>query len=166
MGLFSYFRRRRERESAISPAELAALTNPQEGASGRAPQSAGPRDADAPVELRVNLGGNVDLGSLLGMAFKAMQTGTAQVTHHETQTVDLTGSGLRDEILETLRANGIDPQAGPAEVDASAVPGLQEHILKALAEHGVDPPGPGGVPVEAGDPPADGAADGESSPQR
>lgn len=155
MGLFSYFKRRRERESVVSAEELAALSNPHDEAPPRAPAPTPAQDTDSPVELQVNLGGNVDLGSLMGMVFKALTTGTTQVSQTETQDVDLRGTGLRDEILEALRASGVDPQGAPAQIDASAIPGLQERIREALAERGVEDPGPSGIRITVSEDAAD-----------
>lgn len=147
MGLFSYFKRRRERESAISADELAALANPQGGAPAGAPEPPPPEDVDGPVEFQVNMGPSVDLGSLMSMMLKALRTGTAQVSQAETQTVDLRGTGLREEILEALRQSGVDPRTAPPQIDATAIPGLQERIREALARRGVEDPGPGGIRI-------------------
>jgi hypothetical protein len=48
------------------------------------------------------------------------------------QTVDLRGSGKREEIEEVLREHGIDPDQKGQTIDASKVPGLRQALLRAL----------------------------------
>jgi hypothetical protein len=48
------------------------------------------------------------------------------------QTLDLGGTGKREEIKEVLREHGIDPDQEGQTIDASEVPGLREALIKAL----------------------------------
>jgi hypothetical protein len=48
------------------------------------------------------------------------------------QTLDLRGSGKREEIKDVLREHGIDPDKQGQTIDASQVPGLREALLKVL----------------------------------
>ena len=48
------------------------------------------------------------------------------------QTLDLRGTGKREEIQEVLREHGIDPDQKGQTIDASQVPGLREALIKAL----------------------------------
>ena len=48
------------------------------------------------------------------------------------QTIDLRGTGKREEIKQVLREHGIDPDEKGQTIDASQVPGLREALLKAL----------------------------------
>ncbi|HET9120243.1 MAG TPA: hypothetical protein VFN72_06890 [Solirubrobacterales bacterium] len=48
------------------------------------------------------------------------------------QTLDLRGTGKREEIKEVLREHGIDPDQKGQTIDASQVPGLREALLKVL----------------------------------
>jgi hypothetical protein len=57
------------------------------------------------------------------------------------QTLDLRGSGKREEIKDVLREHGIDPDQKGQTIDASQVPGLREALIKALF---------GGVPNSGG----------------
>jgi hypothetical protein len=57
------------------------------------------------------------------------------------ETVDLRGTGKREEIEEVLREHGIDPEKEGQVVDASQVPGLRQALLKVLF---------GGVPNSGG----------------
>jgi hypothetical protein len=50
------------------------------------------------------------------------------------QTIDLRGSGAREEIEEALRESGIDPDKTGQTIDASSVPGLQEKITGILGK--------------------------------
>ena len=48
------------------------------------------------------------------------------------QTIDLRGSGKREEIQQVLREHGIDPDKKGQTIDASQVPGLRGALLGAL----------------------------------
>jgi hypothetical protein len=48
------------------------------------------------------------------------------------QTLDLSGTGRRDEVEQVLREHGIDPDQKGQTIDASKVPGLREALIKAL----------------------------------
>jgi hypothetical protein len=48
------------------------------------------------------------------------------------QTVDLRGSGKREELQEVLRQHGIDPDQKGQTIDASKVPGLRKALLGVL----------------------------------
>ena len=48
------------------------------------------------------------------------------------QTLDLRGTGKREEIKEVLWEHGIDPEQKGQTIDASQVPGLRAALLKAL----------------------------------
>jgi hypothetical protein len=50
------------------------------------------------------------------------------------QTVDLRGTGARQEIEEALRESGIDPDKKGQTIDASSVPGLQDKIAGILGK--------------------------------
>jgi hypothetical protein len=50
------------------------------------------------------------------------------------QTIDLRGTGARQEIEEALRESGIDPDKKGQTIDASSVPGLQEKITGILGK--------------------------------
>jgi hypothetical protein len=71
------------------------------------------------------------------------------------QTIDLRGTGAREEIVEVLRKHGIDPDKEGQTIDASTVPGLQEAILSALGEAGVQIPEAGGFGGGVGAPQQD-----------
>jgi hypothetical protein len=48
------------------------------------------------------------------------------------QTLDLHGTGKREEIQKVLREHGIDTEKKGQTIDASQVPGLREALLKTL----------------------------------
>jgi hypothetical protein len=48
------------------------------------------------------------------------------------QTIDLRGSGKREEIQEVLRQHGVDPDQKGQTIDASKVPGLRKALLGVL----------------------------------
>jgi putative oligomerization/nucleic acid binding protein len=71
------------------------------------------------------------------------------------QTIDLRGSGGREQIVEVLRAHGIDPDKEGQTIDASSVTGLQEAIFSALGQAGVNIPEARGFGGTVGAPQAD-----------
>ena len=71
------------------------------------------------------------------------------------QTIDLRGTGAREDIEKILREHGIDPDKEGQQIDASSVPGLQEAIFGALGEAGVQIPGAGGFGGGVGAPQQD-----------
>jgi hypothetical protein len=50
------------------------------------------------------------------------------------ETIDLRGTGARQEIEEALRESGIDPDKKGQTIDASSVPGLQQKISGILGK--------------------------------
>jgi hypothetical protein len=121
--LGDFFRRRRERESAI-PAPSA---DPQ--ALGSFASSEG-----QPV-IGQQIGGGApgmpaDLGDLPGI-LEGMQS----------QAIDMRGTELGDEIRAIMKQHGIDPEGGATgtQIDASAMPAMQQQIMEALGKYGIDP---------------------------
>jgi hypothetical protein len=50
------------------------------------------------------------------------------------QTIDLRGSGAREQIEQALRESGIDPDKKGQTIDVSSVPGLQEKVAGILGK--------------------------------
>jgi len=160
VGLFDFFKRRRERESAVqlpSSVRPGPATQPvvgQQVAGGGGGLDLSSASLQAPG-LMESLGALTQLGPLIQ---QAMAEGNVTVTRGPTQTVNLRGSPLGDEIREIMREHGIDPegqgQSGQS-IDAAGFGDMQLQILAALAEHGVDATGSG----TALDVPADRKAD-------
>jgi hypothetical protein len=48
------------------------------------------------------------------------------------ETLDLRGTGKREEIKEVLREHGVDPDQKGQTIDASQVPGLRQALLRVL----------------------------------
>ena len=53
------------------------------------------------------------------------------------ETIDLRGSGHREQVERVLRDHGIDPDKEGQTIDASTVPGLREALLNVLSGAGV-----------------------------
>lgn len=154
MGLFDFFKRRQERESAIPPPSAEA------GAAGA--------QADQPVvgqqfSGQVTAPSSIDVSSLGGLAglAEAMKVaasqGNAEVTQ-SSQTLDLRGTGLREEIVEIMKRHGVDPESGAmqgTQFDASSMPAMQAEMLEALKRHGIDT-GSGGIQIDSSQPPEQG----------
>ncbi len=134
MGLFNFFGRRRERESAVPGGTPESLTRQLKGDGtpiGQPVQGAG--------QPQFQLTGATDLAGMLGMMQQAFKTGNIQVSQGESQVIDLRGSGLREQILGAMQQHGIDPETvDGSQINAGDVPGLQEQIMQALENAGVD----------------------------
>ena len=137
MGLFDFFRRRRERESAIAGESAESLTRQLRGDGTPIGQPVGQAFPQA-GQPGVSFTGATDLAGMLAMVQQAFQSGNIQVTQGENQVIDLRGSGLREEIIGALEQHGIDPDAADgSQINAADVPGLQEQIMQALQNAGV-----------------------------
>jgi hypothetical protein len=60
------------------------------------------------------------------------------------QTIDLRGSGDREQVEDVLRQHGIDPDKKGQTIDASKVPGLPKALLSVLMGGGMRIPNAGG----------------------
>jgi hypothetical protein len=66
-------------------------------------------------------GGLAALSQLGPMIQKAIAEGDVQIEQGGSQTIDMRGTGLREEILGIMEQHGIDPETGTAQnVDANA----------------------------------------------
>ena len=74
------------------------------------------------------------------MIQKAITERNVQIVQGPAQTVDLRGTGLREQILGIMQEHGIDPEPGTAatSVDAGDYGEMQRQILVALSSHGAD----------------------------
>ena len=142
MGLFGYFRRRKERESAIPGDNVESLTKQLKGDGKPVGQPVGQA---LPQQPSFNYG--TDMGSILAIMQQAFATGSYQITQGENQVIDMRGTGLRDQIMEAMRQHGIDPENATAQgqINAADYAGLQQQIMEALQSHGVDVAGGGGI---------------------
>jgi len=84
--------------------------------------------------------GNTVVDALKKAALNKTSTNVEQTN----QTIDLRGTGARDDVEKVLREHGIDPDKEGQTIDASTVPGLQEAIMAALGQSGMQIPEAGG----------------------
>ena len=154
MGLFGYFRRRREREGAIPGGEIESLTQQLKGDGTPIGQPIGQA---LPQQPTLDWAGGTDMGSILAIMQQAFAGGNYEITQGENQVVDLRGTGLREQIMEAMRQHGIDPENATAQgqVNAADYAGLQEQIMQALQDHGVDVPGGDGGAAGTGGQPSE-----------
>ena len=137
MAIFDFFRRRRERESAIPGGLPESFEFPPDESPGLREEPVG-RPFPQPGPQQINVTAPADLGSIFAMLQEAFQTGMPQISQTDDQVIDLSDY-LRERILDALRQHGIDPETTAAsQIDAGAVPGLQDDILGALRDAGVD----------------------------
>ncbi len=137
MGLFDYFRRRRERESAVAGLELTAEPSRSRTPARRASEPAGgTKGAEALEGAGIDL---AQLGQIGRMIAQAAREGTFQVHVGEPEQLDPSGGGdLREEILAIMDRHGIDAEADrDGQVDASQLPAMQQEILELLSDSGI-----------------------------
>ena len=148
MGLGDFFRRRREKESAIPPSSTDLSPSLPSFASSDAPVVGSQVGGGVP-SVSIDLSGLDAIGGLAGLGAVIQQAaaqGNIEVTQ-ESQTIDARGAeGLREEILGIMQQHGIDAESGAGQnVDASAYGDMQQQMLDALARHGLDIGGSGGA---------------------
>lgn len=137
MGLFSFFKDRRAKESAVPPSEIGSFANPEGQAVVGRQVGAGSADIQRVPGMA---GGLAALSQLGPMIQKAIAEGNIQIEQGGSQTIDMRGTGLREEILGIMQQHGIDAESGTAQnVDAGAYGDMQRQLLDALARHGIDP---------------------------
>jgi Short C-terminal domain len=62
------------------------------------------------------------------------ETGWADPSSAHSETIDLRGTGAREEIQKALRESGIDPDEKGQTINAADVPGLQQKIAGILGQ--------------------------------
>jgi Short C-terminal domain len=72
------------------------------------------------------------------------ESGWSSTETGSSQTIDLRGTGKREEVEKVLREHGVDPDKQGQAIDASQVPGLKEALLNTLFG------GPMGIPNAGG----------------
>ena len=157
MGLFSYFRDRRERESALSTSDEneieAALASAQAQAQGQPVQQGEVSGLEALGMLAAMFGQAKDMqGQDIDLA--ALQEGmNSQNITVDSQVIDMRGSGLRDEIMGVIAAHGIDTNQQGQQINASE--DMQKDIMAVLERAGlnIDPSQfPMGMPATSAEP--------------
>jgi hypothetical protein len=137
MGLFDFLRRKDE--SAMPDPESPEFQATVEGST--LPGSQGVAAGEGSWSSVGDATSAEELGKRVA-AQMGIDPGSVEVDRSSSsQTVDLRGTGAREELLEVLKQHGIDPDKQGQQVDASTVPGLQEAIFKVLGAAGVQIPG-------------------------
>jgi hypothetical protein len=148
MGLFEYFRRRRERESALSPEQLAALdpsaTDASSPADGSSPVDASSPEAMSSAEESIagaireaNSGGRQSVPSAIHDAFHytraAKNAGAVQgIDYGRLQE-------LQASVMVVMREHGIDPMSPDASKFMD--PEVQRALQDAVIKHGLQDKG-------------------------
>lgn len=152
MGLFDFFKRRRERESAVPESEALGSFARAEGQPVVGAQVGGGTPDFASMSMQApGLMESLEALSELGPALqKAIAEGNVTIQQGESQVLELGGTGLREQIFEIMKQHGIDPDGGvTTNIDAGAHGDMQKQILQALTQHGLDF-GAGGGTTDAG----------------
>jgi hypothetical protein len=140
--MFDFFKRRRERESAVQ------VDGPSESlgsfASGDGQPVVGSQVGGGTPQASIDLQG---LGMMDGLAMlsqlgpmiqQAMEQGNVTVTQSGSQAIDARGTDLGEEIKGIMRQHGIDPDGQSQNVNAADFGSMQQQILDTLAKHGID----------------------------
>jgi hypothetical protein len=138
VGLFDFFGRRRQRESAVPDAPSTQV--PPVGQPEQPQEVVGQRVADTSTTGGLDLSSLGGLAGLGEMVQQAAAQGNVEVDQ-SSQTIDLRGTDLREEMVEIMKRHGIDPDSGAvpgSQIDASSMPQMQAEMLEALKRHGLD----------------------------
>ena len=140
MGLFDFFKSRREKESAI-PGAGEAEPAPGSFANPEGQAVVGSQVPGAPgfeVQGMSAADGLAMLSQLGPMIQQAMKTGNVQVSQLPPQVIDMRGTGLREEILGIMGQHGISTDGSSGEtVNAANYGDMQKQIAEALEKHGI-----------------------------
>jgi hypothetical protein len=167
--MLDFFKRRRDRESAIPQGMTAAAG---QGSVGQdVPWAKDMETVGQPISAPAAQGMPVDLSQLGAMMQQAFASGNVQVTQGPSQVIDMTGvAGLQEQIVGIMQQHGIDA-AHPGnihEIDTSQVPEMQAQIMQALQQAGLNVPGMTGGSPSASPPdaiePGDGGSTGTVEP--
>jgi septum formation topological specificity factor MinE len=171
VGLFDFFKRRRDRESAVpSPSpQVSPLSSqgdqPVVGQQFSAPPAAG-TSGGFDVSSLGGLAGLADAMKQAAAQGNVTQSSQTSPTTHAAfaakaahpEALDLRGTGLREEIVEIMKRHGIDPDSGAmqgAQVNAASMPAMQAEMLEALKRHGIDADG-SSIQIDGSQPPQPG----------
>lgn len=138
MGIRDFFKRRRERESALPPGQLDELGGAIEGPPSE--RSTGGDSAEAEQAREIELPG-ADAAALGEIIRRAATSGEPQVSF-ESHTVPLDGpqgARIASEILEALSGQGIAGANGYSEIDPDEARELRDRVRDALRRAGIDP---------------------------
>ena len=148
MGLFDFFKRRRDRERAVPSAEsgsqsLGSFADGDGPVVGQQVGGAGEfSSASVNIEGVAGMAQGLEALAQLGpMIQKAVAEGNVTIEQGPSQTIYMRGSGLREEILGIMRQHGIDPEGQSQDLDVADYGTMQQQILEVLAKHGIDPSG-------------------------
>jgi hypothetical protein len=136
MGLFGFLRRKDER--AMPDPDSPEFRQTVQGSA--LPGSEMPGSGEMSWSSVGDAASAEELGKRVA-AQMGFDPDSVQVDQSTSQTVDLRGTGAKEELLEVLRQHGIDPDQKGQRLDASTMPGLQEAIFKILRAGGVKIPG-------------------------
>lgn len=154
MGLFDLFKGKRDDEDALSAMRAgsdSSLASPDQvmAAGGLAEVNVADDIPNIGVALAA-IEGNpwLRMFGLDEKIIEAVKAGNVQISQMPTQTIDMRGSGAREQVLGVLGEHGIDAHAaeGGGQIDISDNAELQQQILGVLEQFGIDP-----TPADRGD---------------
>lgn len=160
MGLFDFFKGRRNSEDAMASArageEVApeVIAAPITGADGE--------QIGAPVNpaTEFSVPGLQNMGALGPLIQQAIDAGHAQVVQAPPQVMSVGGNPgeARQQILDVLAKHGIDAQPGSGQSIPVYDPNMMNEIFGVLGQHGLNPtqfqiPGAPGTPPTPPAPP-------------
>jgi hypothetical protein len=131
VGIFSFFRNRRERESALGGLDASADPAAQVNPLGTQVDPLGTQVNSSVTEIH----GLGDLGTVISQLHQ-LKEASAQF-QGQSPVLDLRNSGnARNEVMEVLKQHGVDPNGGGGMPKDPMT--LQRDIMAALQRSGID----------------------------
>lgn len=152
MGFFS---RRRDRESALPPSSSPKPYKPlaDQPVVGQQFTTAGQQA----MPFQFDMSGGMDVAGIMGMVHASMQAaqmqaGGMQAPQSEAHVVNAGGSDLGKQLVDVMKAHGVDPETANATgpIDASSMPAMQADMLQVLQQNGIDVGDASGFTIESG----------------
>lgn len=134
MGLFDYFQRRRERESALGGLSMdgtAPMMTVGQSRPERGEWTLGPDVAGQSSTRRLDAPGLAELGKVGALILQASREGRIQIHEGTPKELDLAESGLREEILEAL-SRSVAATAAPSTGTPEAADGHADPATNPL----------------------------------
>jgi hypothetical protein len=144
VGAFNFFKRRRQRESAISQEAVGSFADPEgQPVVGRQiADGGGYYDMEGPG-LIAGIGQMVEMWPMLKQMQPTIeQQMRAAMTNPPDQAqieqMQASGNALREEIFEIMRKHGVDPTGAtpPSAANMHNYAEMQQQIMEAVSRHG------------------------------
>lgn len=158
MGLFDFFKGQRKDEDALASmreADGASLAGESDVLAAGGLAELDVADDVPNLQVAIEAIRSQPMLRMFGLddrLVEAVEKGWVNVEQMPTQTIDLRGSGAREQVLAALGEHGIDPQQAGSQINLSDNPQLQQQLLAVLEGFGLSEEMRKAYGVEAGEP--------------